>query len=232
MVSSIGSSGASAMMQMHRPDPTQMASKLFAKLDTKNQGYLEKSDLQSAFDKLSGSSSSASTSSVDDVFKQLDGNSDGKVTQDELTTSLKNLAAQLDSQFEKARMSGAMNGASGMPPPPPPSGGNDAGFTKDELQSQLDQVGSTDSKHSSLLSNIVANFDQADTDGDGKVSMKEAMAFEQSQKSSTTSTADATASSSTASNSDLSVMMKIMQLVRAYGVSGQDNAAGSLSVTA
>ena len=47
MVSSIGSFSSSAA-GFTRSDPTQMASKLFSKLDTKSQGYIDESDLQSA----------------------------------------------------------------------------------------------------------------------------------------------------------------------------------------
>ncbi|MFA7318902.1 MAG: EF-hand domain-containing protein, partial [Sulfuricella sp.] len=87
MVSSIGNSSVASMMQ--RPDPSQMASKMFSKLDSKNQGYIEKSDLQSAFDQISGSGNSAS---VDEVFKKLDGDGDGKITEQEMSDSLTKMA--------------------------------------------------------------------------------------------------------------------------------------------
>lgn len=231
---------------MHRPDPSQMASKLFSKLDTKNQGYLEKSDLQSAFSQISSTGGSdTSTASVDDVFSQLDSNSDGKVTKDEFSSTLKKLADELDSQFNSMRMGGAggmgsASGMGGMPPPPPPSGGeggDDAGFTKDELTSQLKEIGSSDSQRSSLISKVVSNFDQADSDGDGKVSLKEAMAYDQSTRTSATSSAsgDATgaaaadSASGTSTNNDAQVMMKIMQLMQAYGGFGQEQNSSGLS---
>lgn len=234
MVSSIGGSS------FQRPDPTQIASKLFSKLDTKNQGYIEKSDLQSAFDQIASSADSSSNSSVDDVFKQLDSNSDGKVTKQELTDSLKKIADQLDSQFQSMRTKGmnsaegGMQGMDGMPPPPPPQDADSAGFTKDELQSQLNEIGSSDSKRASLISNIVSNFDKADTDGDGKVSMKEAMAFDKAGQasSSTSSSTGSSSSSSVTSKTEANVMMKIMQLMQAYGGLGQDTNQSSLSVSA
>lgn len=233
MVSSIGSSSVSSWMQ--RPDPSQMASKLFSKLDTKNQGYIEKSDLQSAYDQLSTSGNSSSTTSVDDVFSQLDTDGDGKVTKQEMTDSLQKIADQLDSQFNNMRTS-----SGGMPPPPPPQGSDSAGFTKDELQSQLDEIGSSDSKRASLISNIVSNFDKADTDGDGKVSMQEAMAFDQASQSSSSASSSTSSSSATSSsgsaNSEANIMMKIMQLMHAYGglgqESGQSGSTGTLSVLA
>ena len=234
MVSSVGSSSVSSWMQ--RPDPSQMASKLFSKLDAKNQGYIEKSDLQSAFDQLSTSGSSSSTSSVDDVFSQLDTNGDGKVTKQEMTDSLKKIADQLDSQFNNMRTS-----SGGMPPPPPPgdsNGSDSAGFTKDELASMAQEIGSTDSKRSSLMTNLVNNFDKADTNGDGKISAQEAMAFDQSNQtgSSTSSDSGSTSSSSSATNTEAKVIMRIMQLMHAYGGlvndSSQSGLTGTLSVTA
>lgn len=166
---------------------------LFSQLDTTGKGYLEKSDLSTAFSQISSSSTSSSNSaSVDDVFAKLDSDSDGKVTEDELSSGLDALASELDAQFNQMRMSGA------MPPPPPPSD-SDTGFTQDELESQLSEIGSSDSQRSDLLNKIVANFDTADTNSDGKVSFAEAQAYDQSTSStsSTSSSTSATASAAT-----------------------------------
>lgn len=205
-----------------------MASQLFSRLDTSSKGYLEKSDLASAFSKIS--SGSSSDSSVDDMFSALDSDSDGKVTESEFSTTLAKLQEELQSNFQQSQHMhggpGGPGGAGGMPPPPPPEG--DSGFTQDELQSQLDEIGSSDSERSSLISKIVDNFEAADTDGDGKVNFQEAMAYDQSS-SSTTSTAststsststttaatDSTSSSSSASEKRL--LQQIMQLMQAYG---------------
>lgn len=211
MVSSIGSSSVASLMQ--RPDPSQMASKLFSKLDSKNQGYIEKSDLQSAFDQISANGNSGNTASVDEVFKQLDGDNDGKVTKQEMSDSLTKMAEQLDSQFNSMRTSGqgGMPGMGGMPPPPPPQDADNAGLTKDQLTDMVSETGSTDS----MLTNLVNNFDEADTNGDGKVSMQEAMAYDQS--SSSTSSTASSSSTTSSSSSEANVMMKIMQLMHVYG---------------
>ena len=159
MTSISGISNSSAMMQgmsgmraMQRPDPAKLAEDLFTQLDTSGQGYLQKADLQSAFDNLSssGAGSSNSSTNVDDLFASLDTNSDGKVTKDEFADSLKKLQDSLEQQFQDGRMqraiqAGGMNGMGGMPPPQPPQGENDEGFTKDELSSQLKEIGSSDS---------------------------------------------------------------------------------------
>lgn len=175
-INSIGSTSnaySAGMMQgMRKPDPAAMADNLFSKLDTSGQGYIEKTDLQSAFASISDTETD-----VDSIFSQLDTDSDGKVTKDEFSNSISQLAQQLDEQYQSMRMQQGMAGMMGGMPPPP---ANDTGFTKDELTSQLDEIGSTDSARSTLISSIVENFDTADTDGDGKVNASEAMAYAQS----------------------------------------------------
>lgn len=228
------------MMQSlrQRPDPAKMAEELFSKLDTTGQGYISKTDLQSALDiaSASASSSSSSSSSADSLFSQLDADGDGKVTKQEFTDTLKKLAEQLDNQFMSMRMRGGMQ-AGGMPPPPPPSqGDNKGGFTKDELSQQLSEIGSSDSKRSDLISKIANNFDKADTDGDGKVSFKEAIAFDQSVSSPSASTStDATASTAN-TDLDTKLMKQIMKLMQAYSIGGSaqasNNLISTLSVTA
>lgn len=202
-------------------------SQIFAKLDTKSQGYLEKSDLVSAFSKIGDDNSS---SVAEDVFQALDSDQDGKVTESEFSSTLSKLQEQLDSQFDQMRMQGhgghGPQGMGGMPPPPPQ---NDTGFTKDELSSQLEASDSSDSQRTSLISNIVQNFEAADTDGDGKVSFSEAQAYDSRSKGgSDTSRSSANTNAASASDSDSRVAMRIMQLMHAYGSLG-DTTNGSAS---
>lgn len=220
-ISSVISSLYSATSSSQRTKNSQSDSldSLFSQLDTTGKGYLDKSDLVSAFSKISATSSTSSSdsdsASVDDVFTKLDTNSDGKVTKDEMSTGLQALADELDSQFNQMRMSG------GTPPPPPSD--SDSGFTQDELTSQLSEIGSTDSTRSDLLTKIVANFDAADTDSDGKVSNAEAIAYDQSSTSSTSSTsADSTTSS------DLAIMKRVVELMNAYALTSGTESSSSL----
>jgi Ca2+-binding EF-hand superfamily protein len=197
---------------------SQMASLLFSKLDTKNQGYIEKSDLASAFSQLA--SKGSGDSSADSVFAALDSDSDGKVTESELSTVLSQLQEQLDGEFNRMRMQGGAHGGpqgmAGMPPPPPPA--DDAGFTEEELTVQLEEADGSDSARSELLSKIVDNFAAADSNGDGKVSFQEAMAYDQSTASET--------GTSTASNSEAQVMRQIMELLHAYGSTESQDGSG------
>ena len=186
-----------------------MSSLLFSRLDTKSQGYLEKSDLATAFSQIADSGKGSA--SVDDVFTALDSDSDGKVTQDEFSSVL----AQLEEQLASSRSRpghGGPQGAGGMPPPPPP--GDDAGFTKEELTSQLESADSSDTARTELISKVVQNFEAADADGDGKVSFQEAMAYDQSTQTATAS--DSSSGADRAASSEAQVMMKILQLMHAY----------------
>ena len=212
--SSIASLYSEASSQRRqRPDASTMAEDLFTKLDTTGKGYIEQSDLTSAISALSSTSSSGSSTSASELFSQLDSDGDGKVTQDELTTSLQKLAESLDSQFDQMRMQG------GMPPPPPPSE-SDAGFTEEELTDQLAEIGGTDSARASLISNVVNNFDAADTNEDGKVSFQEAIAYDKANPASSTSSTDSTSSATSVASSDTTdaqVFRQLMDLLRTYG---------------
>ena len=216
-VSSISTSSIASLyseassQRRQRPDASTMAEDLFAKLDTTGKGYIEQSDLTSAISGLSSTSSSGSSAS--ELFSQLDSDGDGKVTQDELTTSLQKLAESLDSQFDEMRMQG------GMAPPPPPSE-SDAGFTEEELTDQLAEIGGTDSARASLISNVVNNFDAADTNEDGKVSFQEAIAYDKANPASSTSSTDSTSSATSVASSDTTdaqVFRQLMDLLRTYG---------------
>ncbi len=225
MDSAIGGIGgnSSMMMQgmgrMQRPDPSKMAEDLFSKLDTGGKGYIEKLDLQTAFQGIPTSSST----SADDVFASLDGDGDGKVTRQEMSDSIKKLSDALDSEFQSMRMSRGMGGMGGMGGMR--KGGDDAGFTQEQLSGKLESIGGTAGNGGSMLSGIIDNFDKVDTNGDGKVSAEEARAYRQSTQSATTT---ATANG----GSDAQVMMQIMDLARAYGLGGSNATGAGLSLTA
>jgi Ca2+-binding EF-hand superfamily protein len=182
---------------------------------------------------------------------------------------------------------GRQGGSGDMPPMPPggmapPGGADSAGMTKDQL-TQMQKEGGSNSK----LDNLVQNFDKADTNGDGKVSMTEAMAYDKSSSTSSSSssstdstglskdqlsqmlkdggsnsklenlvqnfdkadtnhdgkvsgteaqaydksssTDSASATSSSNQNDQVSVLLKMMQVMQAYNVNGQDNNQADIS---
>lgn len=197
------------------------ASYLFSKIDSSNKGHIEKDDLVSAF-----SSITTGETNAEDVFTQLDGDSDGKITESEFSSALETLAETLNSQYDQSRINGMM-----PPPPPPPPSDSESGFTEEELTSQLEEIGDTDSARSSLISSILENIDAADTNQDGVVSNAEAMAYAQTNNITT----DESASSSTSGDgsdsalSDAQVYRQIMELMHAYGADSGNSFLSSLA---
>ncbi|WP_341676048.1 EF-hand domain-containing protein [Niveibacterium sp. SC-1] len=219
-----------------RPDPSQMASDLFDKLDSGGKGYIEAADLQSALSGLqNGSSTGSANDDADKLFSALGSDGDGKLTKQEMSDSLTKLADQMDAQFQQSRMSQAIGEAGGNRPPPPPpggGGGDDKGMTKDQLSSMASGVEDQSSSQASDLNALVQNFDAADTDKDGKVSFKEAMAYKEAQaaKSGTSSDGSSTSSAS-GSDSNATLMHRLMQLAQAYGIGKPEEGSGTRAIT-
>lgn len=229
-VNTIGSTQSSALYGMQprqKPDPNKMAEDLFAKLDTNNQGYLQKSDLETALSKVSGSSDSSSSLSADELFSKLDGDGDGKVTQQEMAATFEQISAELDGPFPRMRL----QGQEGMPPPPPGEQA-DQGLSKDQLTEMVDSANTSDSGKTDGLSRLLDNFDQADSDGDGKITGDEAKSFYESQDVGASATATASSEQSSGT-SDMQFMKTLMDLLHAYGGHETGSQSGnSLSASA
>ncbi|MDC7696313.1 EF-hand domain-containing protein [Vogesella indigofera] len=229
-ISSVGSSylpGMSGMgggpRAMKRPDGEQMASEIFSKLDTDNQGYLEASDFGS---------------DNEDLFSALDSDSDGKVSKSELSTRLKQLAEELDSQFNAMRsqgMGGMMmaGGMQGMPPPPPAGGEDDAGLEQEQLSAMAtDASEAGDSVAAARFAALAENFDSADSNQDGKVSFAESIAYEEAQRGSSGSDSENSGVASADSEQDGRIMMRLMAMLRAYSSDDDSNNGSSVQLTA
>lgn len=126
-------------------------------------------------------------SSVVENFDAADADGDGKVTFAEAMS----YQQSSESSTDTTKMS-TVSAAGGTPPPPPPPSSSseeeDTGYTEDELSAMANDVSSTDSALSSLFETLASNFDDADADGDGKVSAAEARAYRDLQNSSDTTT--------------------------------------------
>ena len=125
-------------------------------------------------------------SSVVENFDAADADGDGKVTFAEAMS----YQQSSESSTDTTKMS-TVSAAGGTPPPPPPPSSSeeeDTGYTEDELSAMANDVSSTDSALSSLFETLASNFDDADANGDGKVSAAEARAYRDSQNSSDTTT--------------------------------------------
>lgn len=129
---------------------------LFAKLDTQQKRYIDEADLKSA-----GGTSSADAAKSAEVFKQLDGDGNGKVTKSELSAAVEKVGSELEAQANQSRVKNATGGAKagegagghgGGGPPPAKSGDSDT---------------ATATKY------VAA----ADTNGDGTVSADEDAAY-------------------------------------------------------
>jgi len=157
--------------------PQQAADKLFAKIDELGKGAIDGADLQSAFERIR----TEGAAGADRLFSKLDADGDGKITKSEFSGSINQLAEQLDQHFMRLRL----HGEGALPPA-------DAGF-KEELSSQL--------------SSLVGNFDKADANSDGRVSLREAKAFLKGD-----------AFQAAAGNPNVEMMLQVVRLMQAYGV--------------
>jgi hypothetical protein len=125
-------------------------------------------------------------------------------------------------------------GGSGSNLPPPPDFGNGhsssgvdsrsgPAFTKDQLTSMSEEVGSSDSKRSEFMSELAANFDEADTNSDGKIDGKEAIAFGQANSSHSSS------SSTLAYQGGASISADIQSLIQQLSSSSSTDSSSSNS---
>ena len=181
-----------------KPDPKVIADKIFAKLDTKNQGYITEADLTSVAKQLN---QSVSTTEVQKAFKSLDTTGDGKVTKGEFEDDFKKAMDSLQSQMAQMQHVGkegmpppmGMMGGKPPPPPPPPPGGGKGGSSSADS--------STTDSASSIKALIASVIQPADTDGNGKVSGAEQIKYDTKQVSGTSiSQSSSTQSTTKAAN--------------------------------
>lgn len=134
------------------------------------------------------------------------------------------------------RMNGVMQGGgtgggmSGMMGGMPP-GGDSGGLTKDQLASLSNDIGSSDSTASSSIKSLINNFDKVDTNGDGKVSMKEAMAYKEktaSTNSGSSSSSTSTASSTSINDLNAQILSQITKLMQAYGIGNNQSSQSGI----
>lgn len=163
--------------------PGQKADKLFAELDALGRGEIQSADLVRAFDRIGDQA----TAGAEKLFGKLDADGSGTINRREFTGSINRLADQLDTHFMRVRLHGEGD--------PAPADG--AGFSREELTGQL--------------SGIVGNFDRADANGDGRVSLAEAKAL---------ANAGAAGVLPSAAADNVETMLKVVRLMQAYGIVG------------
>lgn len=219
MVSSIsggsGSYGAAPITrhQHSKPDPAALATAMFSAIDTKGQGFIDQADLGTALASVSNKASNGQTLSVDDAFKQLDTNGDGKITQQEFADDLKAMFANMQ--------------AGGMRPPPPPNDAPNTNSATGLSKDYLTGISSTETNASrkSQLDELIGNFSAIDSNGDQQISAKEVMGYKQAQLAAQ-NTESATATKPSASQeAEAKLLRMIMQISRSYGVEANSGAA-------
>lgn len=188
------------------------ASAVFQKLDSQQKGFLEQADFSAALSQLQQSADDDQSAAW---FSQLDADQDGKLTSDEFSTAV---SEQLYNAQGKFGMQGSASPTmpQGMPPMGPPPG-EDGGKTVDELTAMVEELSATDSKAAAGLQSIIDQFDSADQNKDGKVTMQEAQALKQQQDTGSSSTM-------TADSGQLKLQQTLMQLMKTYGATAGQSA--------
>lgn len=229
-ISGVGSSMASAMqsaMQANRPqkpDASAMAADVFALLDSGGKGYIDSSDLAGALE------STGSSASAEDLLGAMDSDGDGKVTEQELGSLLQKVADQLEDSFGASRVGQAMGN---RPPPPPPPAGKDEGMSVEQLGAMAEEAEASGSAEASELAALVESFDEADTDGDGKVSFQEAMAFRESEAAASGASSDSRPPPPDETARDERMLARVLQMLQEYTGDNSTASTGStLSVSA
>ena len=165
-----GVNNSASVNNKQKAQTSSVVDKLFEKLDTKQQGFLDQNELQVTLS-ANVSGNSTSSASADDMFSAMDADGDGKITKQELGNTLQSLFDKMDNLAASMRVRGGGDKGNGDK-----SGANE-GFTKDQLTQMAQDTSSTDSKRSSFMSEIAANFEAADSNGDGKVNRDEAKTY-------------------------------------------------------
>lgn len=196
----------SARPTLSKDQLKEQAGQVFSQLDTSNKGYLEQADFAKALGSLNNSDSGDS----DELFSQLDADQDGKLTSSEFADSVGEQLYNALGMMPKGR----------PPMGPPPQ--EDEGKTVAELSSMVSELEDGDSKMAQGLQNIIDQFAEADTDGDGKVTMQEAMAMQKAEQN-----AQTPSSQGTEQSSQQKLQHTLMQLMKTYGSLSQSSLSQS-----
>ncbi|HJS14818.1 MAG TPA: EF-hand domain-containing protein [Rheinheimera sp.] len=205
------STGYATRPQLSKEQLTEAAGNLFGKLDSQNKGYLEQSDFSGL---LSGLQNDEASTKSEELFSSLDSDKDGQLTSSEFSDNFSNLLY-------------SAQGTMGSRPAPP----QDSGKSKDELTALLEELEQEDEKSTEGLKSLLDNFDTADADSDGKVTMQEAKSFRESQQTESSSLASKVSTGSDQSESISKLLSRTMQqLMDTYGGMAKANSQSGSAV--
>jgi hypothetical protein len=138
-INSVGSMNAGMMQGMHhahhKPNAGALASDVFSKLDPTGQGSIDSQSFLAALGSQTQSQSSPVTSEdASKFFSAMDGNADGKVTQEEMTAMFQKVSDQFQTRMQTQQQQG------GMPSPPPLPESSTASQAADASSNPQDQA--------------------------------------------------------------------------------------------
>nr|WP_315494015.1 EF-hand domain-containing protein [uncultured Rhodoferax sp.] len=159
-----GSSNAWAALNTQR---SQHQAKMFAKVDTDGSGGVDQTELGSMLSKIS-EKTGASVGDAKELFTQMDSNSDGSLSSDELDAGMQALMPPPPSTMEFAQSRG-MGGSGGSQDDlfAKVDTDGDGSVSQDELQVLTDKIKSDTGQ------DVSQDFAKLDTDGDGQLSQTE-----------------------------------------------------------
>jgi Ca2+-binding EF-hand superfamily protein len=105
-----GSSDAWATMR------SQMQARMFAKVDSNSDGSVDKTELNSMLSDISKVTGQSQSGNIDDTFKSMDSNGDGKLSSDELAKGMENLMPPPSTMDFAQSHSGSGSTSSGSDP--------------------------------------------------------------------------------------------------------------------
>ncbi|WP_296509028.1 EF-hand domain-containing protein [Rhodoferax sp.] len=145
----------------------QHQAKMFAKVDTDSSGGVDQTELSTMLSDIS-SKTGASLGDAKELFTQMDGNSDGSLSSDELDSGMKALMPPPPSTMEFAQSCG-MGGSNGSQDDlfAKVDTDGDGFISKDELQVLTDKIKSDTGQ------DVSQDFSKLDTDGSGSLSQAE-----------------------------------------------------------
>jgi Ca2+-binding EF-hand superfamily protein len=145
----------------------QHQAKMFAKVDTDSSGGVDQTELSTMLSDIS-SKTGTSLGDAKELFTQMDSNSDGSLSSDELDSGMKALMPPPPStmDFAQSRGMGGSNGSQDDLFAKVDTDG-DGAVSKDELQVLTDKIKSDTGQ------DVSQDFSKLDTDGSGSLSQAE-----------------------------------------------------------
>tara|TARA_R110001606_G_scaffold399222_2_gene582464 strand:- start:127619 stop:128446 length:828 start_codon:yes stop_codon:yes gene_type:complete len=226
---------------------TLSAKDMFSQLDTDGDGKVTEQELASTFQSLADemgvrariaeqNPQRAESDAPSHTLEELTQMS----TSDSVDENMQGIFSQLADNFDSADSdgNGSLSGDEAItylesqgverkgPPPGPPPTGDTSGLSQDELTS-MSTSDSIDTVTQSILSQLADNFDAADTNEDGKVSMAESAAYLNKDESSNQG-----ATNTMADDNNRQLMNTLTELLKAYGSSSEEQDISLFTATA